>query len=206
MYNKTTADWNFYHIAEGSALPNIIDFSKEEIASANQVKILWSTPITSNYSGSSGKLWNSPPTYLAAGGLKSPITAESTAANTNLVLDITSPDSYGSIQTLFNFNGYLLIDSEIIEYDAIQYQYVPKESTTNVPTAVWIENESDINKYKYLSKPGYENTKKPETSYFKPTGRYRVKTRGALGTKPAFHSASALTTLSQWAGREVVWA
>ena len=206
MYNRTTADWNFYYDTEGSALPNIIDFSKEEIASANQVKVLWSTPITSNYSGSSGKLWNSPTTYLAAGGLKSPITAESTAANTNLVLDITSPDSYGSIQTLFNFNGYLLIDSEIIEYDAIQYQYVPKESTTNVPTAVWIENESDINKYKYLSKPGFEDTKKPETSYFKPTGAYRVKTRGALGTKPAYHSASALTTLSQWAGREVVWA
>ena len=206
MYNRTTADWNFYYDAEGSALPNIIDFSKEEIASANQVKVLWSTPITSNYSGSSGRLWNSPTTYLAAGGLKSPITAESTAANTNLVLDVTSPDSYGTIQTLFNFNGYLLIDSEIIEYDAIQYQYVPRESTTNVPTTVWIENESDINKYKYLSKPGYEDANKPETSYFKPTGAYRVKTRGALGTKPAYHSASALTTLSQWAGREVVWA
>ena len=206
MYNRTTADWNFYYDAEGSALPNIIDFSKEEIASANQVKVLWSTPITSNYSGSSGKLWNSPTTYLAAGGLKSPITAESIASSTNLILDITSPDSYSPVQTLFNFEGYLLIDSEIIEYDAIQYQYVPKESTTNIPTTVWIENESDINKYKYLSKPGYEDAKKPETSYFKPTGAYRVKTRGALGTKPAYHSASALTTLTQWAGREVVWA
>jgi hypothetical protein len=117
-----------------------------------------------------------------------------------------SPDSYSEIQTLFNFNGYLLIDSEIIEYDAIQYQYVPKESITNIPVAVWIENESDINKYRYLSKSGYQIPGKSETSYFKPTGAYRVKTRGALGTTPSFHSASALTTLNQWAGREVVWA
>lgn len=205
MYGKTTADWNFYYDAEGSALPNIIEFSKEDVASANQVKVLWSTPITSNYTGASGKLWNSPPTFLAAGGLKYDIAADSTAENTVLMLELASLDNYSDIQSLFNFNGYLLIDSEIIEYEAIRYQYVPKTSTTDIAEAVWIYSESDINKYLYLSKPGYKVPGKFETAYFKPTGEYKVKTRGALGTKPAFHAASAINKLSQWSGREVTW-
>lgn len=206
MYSKTTVDWNFYYDKEGSALSNIIEFSKEEIASANQVKVLWSSPITSNYTGASSKLWNSPPSFLAAGGLRFDIAADTIPANTVLILELASLDNYSNIQSLFNFNGYLLIDSEIIEYDAIRYQYVPKDSTTDIAEAVWVESESDINKYLYLSKAGYKIAGKFETAYFKPTGEYRVKTRGALGTKPAFHAASAINKLAQWSGREVVWA
>ena len=205
MYSRTTEDWNFYYEKENSILPNIIEFSKEEVASANQVKVLWNTPVTSNYTGASGKLWNSPPTFLAAGGLRYDIAADTTAANTVLMIELASLDNYSDIQSLFNFNGYLLIDSEIIEYDAIRYQYVPKDSTTNVAEAVWIESESDINKYLYLSKPGYKIPGKFETAYFKPTGEYKVKTRGAFGTKPAFHAASAINKLAQWSGREVIW-
>lgn len=205
MYSKTTADWNFYYDNEGSILPNIISFSKEEIASANQVKVLWSAPVTSNYTGASGRLWNSPPSFLAAGGLKLDIAENTTAANTVLIVELASLDNYSNIQSLFNFNGYLLIDSEIIEYDAIRYQYVPKESTTDIAESVWIESQSDINKYLYLSKAGYKVPGKFETAYFKPTGEYRVKTRGAFGTKPAFHAASAINKLAQWSGREVVW-
>lgn len=205
MYSKTTVDWNFYYDKEGSILPNIISFSKEEVASANHVKVLWSSPITSNYTGASGKLWNSPPSFLAAGGLRLDIAADTTPANTVLILEIASLNNYSDIQSLFNFNGYLLIDSEIIEYDAIRYQYVPKDSATDVAEAVWITSESDINKYRYLSKAGYKSPGKFETSYFKPTGEYRVKTRGAFGTKPAFHAASAINKLSEWSGREVVW-
>ena len=33
--NARTTAWNFYHNQEGSALPNIISFTKKEIASAN---------------------------------------------------------------------------------------------------------------------------------------------------------------------------
>ena len=205
MYNRTTADWNFYYEKEGSALPNIIDFFKEEIASANQVKVLWSTPITSSSTGSSGGLWTSPTTFLAGGGLKYDIAANTSAAQTVLIIEISSSESYSNIQSLFNFNGYLLIDSEIIEYDAIRYQYVPKDSATNTYESVWIESKSDIDKYRYLSKTGYAVAGKFETAYFRPTGEYRVKTRGALGTTPAFHAASAINKLSQWSGREVVW-
>jgi hypothetical protein len=105
---------------------------------------------------------------------------------------------------LYNYQGYVLIDSEIIEYDAIQYQYTPHNSNTAVP--VWIESASDVNKYQFLSKPGYADINKPnETAYFRPTGRYRVKTRGAFGTTPARHTASALESLSTWNQKEVFW-
>ena len=205
MYSRTTLDWTFNYETENLVLPSIIDFSKEEIASANQVKILWSTPIISNYTGSSTKLWKSSPSFLAAGGLRLDIAADTAPANTILIIELASANNNLNFETLFNFNGYLLIDSEIIEYDAIRYQYVPKDSTTDIAQAVWIESESDINKYNYLSKPGYQKIGQEELTYFRPTGEYRVKTRGALGTKPAFHAASAVNKLSQWSGREVIW-
>ena len=118
-------------------------------------------------------------------------------------LDISYVDSYSRYQSIFNFSGYFLIDSEIVEFEAIQYQYVPTNS--NVFQTLWIYSESDVNKYRALSKPGYEDPSKPETSYFKPTGRYKIKTRGALGTTAAYHSSSqsTATALNQWTARLV---
>jgi len=97
-----------------------------------------------------------------------------------------------------------MIDSEIIEYDAIQYQYTPIGSTTS--QNVWVESSSDVNKYRYLSRPGYADVNKPsESAYFRPTGLYRVKTRGAFGTTPAYHPASSLTGLANWTQRKATW-
>lgn len=198
MYNKTTKDWNFYYNTEGAALPNIIDFSQNEIPGANQVKILWSTPISTQYTGGSTALWQSQPTFLSAGGLRSAISS----ADTEIEVDINYVDSYSQYQSIFNFNGYFLIDSEILEFEAIQYQYVP--SNSNVFQTVWIYSQSDINKYRALSKPGFEDPTKPETSYFKPTGKYKIKTRGALGTTAAYHSSSLSTSmLNNWTARVV---
>lgn len=205
MYSKTNIDWNFYYEAEGSALPNIVSFEPQDIASANQVKVLWQVPVKSSYLGSSGGLWDSPTSFLSAGGLKYPIQAETTPENTLLIIELSTIDQYVQQQSLFNFQGYVMIDSEIIEFDAIQYQYVPKESLTNTPVTFWATSLSDINKYKYLSKSGYVDPNRPETAYFKPTGRYRVKTRGALGTTPAFHSATSATVSSQWNEVGVDW-
>lgn len=199
LYGKTTKDWNFYYTAEGSALPNIIDFSQNEIPGANQVKILWSTPISTQYTGGSSSLWQSQPTFLTAGGLKENI--NSTVLE--MALDISYVDSYSRYQSIFNFSGYFLIDSEIIEFEAIQYQYWPLSG--GAFQLVWIYSESDVNKYRTLSKPGYEDTNKPETAYFKPTGKYKIKTRGALGTTAIAHNApiSSAAVLDQWTARLV---
>jgi len=379
IYSQDVASWTFRYDAfdyidnttpgqpvSKRKLPNIISFSKEEIASANQVKILWTTPMNSNYLSNSTYLWQSPATYLAAGGLRQKLpnptakvtgavangttvtytsahtysvgqvvnitgltpsqfnlsnakiiaatdstftvssnitgtfvrggspsptatitgaaysngfttytaqnsfakgekvsissktilpvsyalatptiiveatpttfkvasrpkgssyvsggtastgsygTATVTTESTALFLNINSIDTYQTFQSIFNFNGYFLIDSEIIEFDAIQYQYTPELKDDGTPNdsypiltkLVWIETATDISKYRSLSKNGFADDKKPETAYFKPTGSYRIKKRGALGTSPAFHNATSDKPASAWTAKQVKW-
>jgi hypothetical protein len=214
MYSRTDKNWNFFYDQSGSNLPNIVDFNQKDIASANQVKILWSTPISSSYMGGSGPLWQSPTSYLIAGGLKETLTASSN----KIYLDLETPDKYSKFQSGFNFNGYFMIDSEIIEFDAIGYQYIPKDLTpstiydalteTNVLNNgsnfinIWIENSADVNKYRNFSKVGSSGIN--SEIYFKPNGVYRVKTRGALGTTATSHNASGVpSTEYLWTGKLV---
>jgi hypothetical protein len=201
IYKKTNIDWVFTYDTDGTTLANIVDFNKQEIPSANQVKILWQSQLTSNYAGNSGDLWTDEVSYLSAGGLRSSIAADTSPENTILAVDVETLDDYSSA-TLYNFSGYVMIDSEILEYDAIQYQYTPIGSSTS--QNVWITSSSDVNKYRYLSRPGYDYVSKE--TFFKPTGLYRVKARGAFGTSPAYHAASALTGLADWSQRKATWA
>jgi hypothetical protein len=204
IYKKSNIDWSFTYDKDGTTLPNIVSFDKQEIPSANQVKILWQSQLTSNYAGNSGDLWTDEVSYLSAGGLRSDIAADTSPENTTLAVDIETLDQYSPSATLYNYAGYVMIDSEIIEYDAIQYQYTPIGSTTS--QNVWVESSSDVNKYRYLSRPGYADVNKPsESAYFRPTGLYRVKTRGAFGTTPAYHPASSLTGLTNWTQRKATW-
>jgi hypothetical protein len=214
MYSKTQFDWEFMFSQNGNKLPNIIDLTKQEIASANQVKVLWQTYLTSNYVGNSSQLWSSPTTFLTGGGLKYTIlntdTVETLNAegNKGLQIDINQVDDYSQYQSIFNFNGFLLIESEIVEFDAIEYQYVSKDDSSSVPTwnKVWVTSQSDVSKYRYLAKPGYQDSNKPETAFFKPTGRIRVKQRGALGTDGnVTHTVPGPTAMSAWTGRVVRW-
>ena len=204
MYSKVNIDWEFYQQPENNKLPNIMSFAKRELPGANYVKILWQSQLTSDYLGNSTDLWVDETSYLSAGGLRQSIEDNTSPENTVLAIDIETLDKYSPTAILYNYQGYVLIDSEIIEYDAIQYQYVPHNSVT--PQKVWIESAADVNKYRFLSKPGYSDQLRPyETAYFRPTGLYRVKTRGAFGTKPAKHVASALSSLSTWSQKEVFW-
>lgn len=196
------ASWNFYHDQEGSALPNIISFTKKEVASANIVKVLWQTQLTSNYLGNSGFLWESATSFLSAGALKNALTTTSD----EFVIDISTIDAYSRQQSFYNFQGYILVDEEIIEFDAIGYDFTPLAGGEK--QHVWISSSSDVSKYRSLAKAGYEDINNiGETAYFKPSGRYRVKKdennilvgRGALGTKASTHSP-AITKLEGWTG------
>ena len=199
MYSRTTKDWNFYQEKEVNVLPNIVEFSKKEMPSANQVKIRWSTPTTSEYLQSSDPLWQSSQSFIIAGGLTESLNA---SGNTNIAIDLSGPSVYNKLISGFNFEGYFLVDSEIIEYDAMGYQYTPAETTyTTVtdaingtvlnngenPINIWIESASDLSKYTALSKPPDGTTLQIN---IKPNGRYRIKTRGALGTTAATHNYS----------------
>lgn len=197
IYDSSTraASWGFNYDEDGTTLANIVEFNQKEVSSANSVKVLWQSPLTSNYIGTSGPLWESAETFLSAGALRKTIAANTTAANTELSIDNVVLDNYSQQSSLYNFQGYVLIDSEIIEFDAIEYQYTTLSNTSQV---AWLTSQSDVSKYRALSKPGYADPNLPETAFFKPTGKYRVKTRGALGTTPALHAATANTRLSEW--------
>ena len=212
IYKKVNVDWEFYQSEEGTTLPNIVMFAKQEIPGANYVKILWQSQLTSDYLGNSSDLWVDETSYLSAGGLRQSIEANTSPENTVLAIDVETLDKYSPTAVLYSFQGYVLIDSEIIEYDAIEYQYQPHFNRNFNPPIippvekVWITSASDVNKYRFLSEPGYSDEKRPyETAYFRPTGLYRVKTRGAFGTTPASHKASALASLSNWSQKEVFW-
>jgi len=193
MFSSTKSiDWSFRYNADGSNLPNIISFSKNELASANQVKILWNSVTTSEYTGNSQPLWKSGNTSMGALSLDQDLPV-STGAGGYINLSPITVNSYESKRVLYEYNGYLVIDSEIIEYDAIQYEYV----SGNSKTQVWVTTESDVLKYLGLANAGSAN--------YQPTGKYRIKTRGAFNTTPADHFAAASTILNSWSGYEVKW-
>ncbi len=206
IYSQTSPVWNFYEKPEGSVLPNIISLNQEEIASGNNVKVIWNSIVPTQYTGDATKLAQAPTAFLSAGGLKLNISKDTPADNTVLVINNnTSGDSYSQYQSGFAFNGYFLIDSEVIEFDAIEYQFIDFNEDENI---VWIASQNDINKYVALAKPGSIDVNNIlATAYFKPTGRYRVKTRGALGTTPADHKSTPMNAIVDggWEQRGVDW-
>jgi hypothetical protein len=194
MFSSTkSVDWAFRYSADGSNLPNIISFSKNELSSANQVKVLWNSVTTSEYVGNSQPLWKSGNTSMGALSLDQDLPS-SIGAGGYINLSPITVNSYESKRVLFEYNGYLVIDSEIIEYDAIQYEYV---GASGSKTQVWVTTESDVLKYLGLANAGSAN--------YQPTGKYRIKTRGAFNTTTADHFAAASTILNSWSGYEVKW-
>lgn len=111
---------------------------------------------------------------------------------------VTTSD-YQNQQSLYSFSGYLVVEDEIIEYDAIQYQYGALDNSGI--NYIDIKSNSDLFKYRGLSKIGSEN--------FKPTGKYRIKSRGAFGTGPSTgnpgypHRAGTDEQLNSWTVKEV---
>ena len=197
--NTRTSQWDFYSETEGSTLPNIIDFVQKDIVGANFVKVLWDAAITSNYTGTSGDLWRAPTAFLSAGGLLKTL---SQSDDTYLTIDTKSLDVYAQQQSFYNFAGFVLIDSEIIEYDGIEYDLTLLNGTKETQL---IKSSSDVNKYRALCKSGYSDEANPaDTAYFKPSGRYKIKKRGALGTVAAAHSAQS-DNLNNWTSVTVSW-
>lgn len=214
--NRTT-DWSFRYAAEGTSpnilLPNISSLSKKDLPSANQVLVRWTSVTTSQYSQDSQPLWKSGTTYMGALSLQKTIYDTDIPVMVNnlyttkvyIALAPIITNAYQNIQALYEYSGYLVVDSEILEYDAIEYQYVPSNSAelvtpTEVATGlklVDITSDSDVLKYQGQAAIGSDN--------YGPSGRYRIKTRGAFGTSVATHIAGAKEILDAWPGYEVIW-
>lgn len=196
-------DWTFRYESDGNNLANIISFSKEDLASANQVKVIWNSVTTNEYLGNAQPLWKSGNTFMGALSLEQnlfsipgqpsgPYDVSGTNSYVNLKSVVTNEYQQGQI--LNEYSGFLVIDGEIIEYDAIQYDYTDLSGTKQF---VDLTTESDALKYLGLSKPGSDN--------FKPNGKYRIKTRGAFNTAIVDHFATAQEILDSWSGYEVTW-
>ena len=212
MYRDRDVDWKITYdpLTEGTSpnqitiLPNIISLSRNDLPSKNKVTVRWQSALTSNYIQGSSVLWKSPISYLGALSLEERIDA-SQAAGTDSWMNLLPilTDDYQDVQSLYSYSGYLLINSEIIEYDGIEFEYEPIDSTTMIP--VLIQNETDVFKYRALAKPGWANANDPTTAYFRTTGRYRIKTRGAFGTTVATHETDSKTIISEWTTKNIAW-
>ena len=179
--NSAESQWTFTseEIKAGSVVdyaPNIVSLSSREMNSGNQVRVRYRTAYVATNSESSQPLWTSPESYLGAGALVEDIGDSSQIFK----LEPSTINSARPDKVLDQFNGYVLIGGEIIEYDGLWYQYVPASGGS--PSRVLIKNQSDVYKYSALSKPGYKN--------FYPTGEYNIKTRGALTTPKSDHKKS----------------
>jgi hypothetical protein len=199
-----STDWTFRSSPESTSLANIIDFNRNNLPSVNKINVVWRTFVTSNYTGDSQPLWKSGNSYMSASALEPPGLLSTDLpvvdANGNYItkvyVKLSSINTFEqqSDQSLYEYSGYLVIDSEIIEYDAIEFDY---KDLTGAPQFVDITSESDTLKYRGLALPGSNN--------YKPSGRYRVKTRGAFNTKVSSHYADPQDVLDGWDKYEVVW-
>lgn len=192
----------FRYSANGNDLPNILSFSKQDLPSANQVKVLWKSVTTNSYTGNSQPLWASGPRNLGALSLEGNIPA--IAGQTTGPYNVSGTNFYAKLNLvvandglknniLNEYSGYLVIDSEILEYDAIQYEYTDLSGAKQTKD---IKDGSEALKYLGLSQPGAAN--------YQPNGNYRIKTRGAFGTKIVDHYKQE-DILSSWSGYDTVW-
>lgn len=152
---------------------NIISMSKEDLPSVEGVKIFYRPQMSSSYNAGADLLWQSPVYSLGAGALVKNLDASSLSGSSLWINLITTLD--GLDLRALNKTGFLVLNDEIIEYDAIRYSYIDLSGS---PQSQWIESDVDLQKYQALG----------QVNSFKPTGEYRIKTRGAFGTPITSHS------------------
>ena len=206
MYSNRSSSWDFTSVASGSTLPNIVSLDKEELASANQVKILWQSAVTSNYERNAEPIWKSDTTYLAAAALITDLDSTNVVdGSPNAYIVLRPISTVGNLEdptgtqladqlVLYSYSGFLVIEDEIIEYDGIEYDYWV-DGTKQTP--VIIRTDSDIFKYRGLADAGPQN--------FKPSGRYKIKNRGAFGTTVVPHRAGTENQVTSWTVNEVIF-
>jgi hypothetical protein len=189
--NTRTANWSFRSETSGSNLSNILSFGKNDLPSANQIKVFWNSVLTSNYIQSAQAPWDSDTYFLAAFVLNQNILSTQAAGTyMNLTPSVINEEELGT--TVYNYTGYLVINSEIIEYDAVQFEYI---DLSGVKQFVDLLSKTDNNKYLGISQQGT----------LKPSGKYRIKKRGAFNTPVGNHYIDAQDMIDSWSGYEVVW-
>ena len=170
---KTPALSFRYNNTSDGKLANISSIGIENIPTVKAVKVMYSPQTTSNYTGDGDNIYKSPVVLLGAAALTEDLPAVAVAKpEAPLGVVYLSPVQIsGSATKLYSYTGYLVLEKEIIEYDAIKYSYVPIVKTPGQITAEkWITSDSDVQANQALAEP---NT-------FRATGQYRIKKRNAF--------------------------
>lgn len=189
--NSVPVDWTFRDEASGSNLPNIISLDMNTLPASNNVKILYNNAFVAGYEQNNKSLADIDKTTFTSAALMQPLLSTAGAGSYIELDPITiRPAEVKIKEALQSYSGYLLINAEVIEYDAIEYQYDKLDGTGKA--TVNIESPADLAKYRGLA--NILNTLVP----FAPTGRYRIKKRGAFGTIPANHAKSPEGRPSGW--------
>lgn len=211
LFGTADASWTFRYDAlkdgQGNILeyPNIESFNKTDLPSANQVKVVYYSTVTSSYEQSSAPLWSSGTSWLAAAALTEDLLKTELPTSSSKVYMKIKPITINTLseeQVVYSFAGHFLLDSEVIEYDAIEYQYT--DISTGLPATIDVTGESDL--LKYRGKAAIVQNGPKFSTTFIPSGRYRVKARGAFGTTVADHVVNAKSEISGWQGKVgAVW-
>lgn len=181
LFSRTDAHWNFKYSKDGNILPNIISLQKRDLPAVNQVKVLWSPVTASQLIGDGQPLWKSGTSFLGAYSLASDILPSNSGGGAESSISLVPITVNQDVkQIIYNYAGYLVIDSEIIEYDAIEYQYINQQLDR---TNLWITQYSDLQKI-----ANDITTTLPANKAIGQTGKVRVKARGAFGTNAVAHA------------------
>jgi len=186
-----------YNNTSDGKLANISAISIENIPTVKAIKVMYSPQTTSNYDGDGDKIYTSPVVLLGAAALLEDLPAVATAQTDAPlgVIKLSPVQISGSATKLYSYTGYLVLEKEIIEYDAIKYIYEPSIAIPGQPTVEkWITSDSDIQASQALAKP---NT-------FKATGQYRIKKRNAFDVvkdnADLVHKSDTTSLQGEWTG------
>jgi len=115
-----------------------------------------------------------------------------------------NPDNMKYINKVIDFNGYLLIDKEIIKYNGLEYIFTPVNISNNQVTSagnsftITIKNREDITSIisDAIDKFG------AKTIYYQPTGYIMNVERGQFGTVPDKHIVVNPNSPKDWTAQE----
>lgn len=225
MFDKTKPiNWTFRNSNEATGeLANIVSMDLKELPSVNQIRVLYSNAYITTYEQSAKELVSVNNTSMVSAALQSDLPYATDATKSSW----TQAQKYVTLRPIYiidnqlsdmniinEFSGYLLINSEIIEYDAIEYKYVTDiddvvngvNYTKGQTVTIDITGPNDIVKYKGRAKVSYDSGSNSSVFDFTPTHRYRIKSRGAFGTTPVKHVASLNYDKNGWLGSaNIVW-
>lgn len=225
MFDKTRdIDWTFRDSAGDSGeLPNIVTMDLKELPSVNQVRVLYSSAYITTYEQSAKELLSVDNTSLISASLQSDLptainSAKSTWTDSQKFITLRPiyiiQSQLDNMNVISEFSGYLLLNSEILEYDAIEYKYITATADTvdgqsyaaGSTVKVAITGPNDITKYRGRALASIDEGSNSRLTTFTPTHRYRIKERGVFGTKIEKHIVNLNYDKNGWKGyANVTW-